>query len=230
GRRFTNAHETLIWFARDRDARHPLNHEAMKALNDDLQMRSDWLLPLCNRPERWRAANGRTIHRTPKPEARLPRALLAATRLGDVVLDPFFGTGTTGAVAQKLGRRWIGIERDPNYARRARERIAAIPPADPTAVDIRARREEPRIPFGWLIERGMIAPGELLFDQRRRYHAKVRADGTLVAAEATGSIHKIAALVQGAPACNGWTFWHVDRGGVAVVIDRLRQELRATLS
>jgi len=230
GRRFTNAHETLIWCARDRDARYTFNYEAMKALNEDLQMRSDWLLPLCGGPERLRNGDGRKAHPTQKPEALLHRALLAATRLGDVVLDPFFGTGTTGAVAQKLGRRWIGIERDPAYAERARERIAAIGPADPAIVDIRARREEPRIPFGWLIERGLIEPGEILFDVGRRYQARVRADGTLVAADATGSIHKIGAHVQGAPACNGWTFWHVERGGVAVVIDRLRQELRATLS
>ena len=230
GRRFTNAHETMIWCARDRDARYTFNYEAMKALNEDLQMRSDWLLPLCGGPERLRDGDGRKAHPTQKPEALLHRAILAGTRLGDVVLDPFFGTGTTGAVAQKLGRRWIGIERDAGYARRARERIAAIGPADPSIVDIRARREEPRIPFGWLIERGLIEPGEILFDERRRHQARVRADGTLVAADATGSIHKIGAHVQGAPACNGWTFWHIERGGVAVVIDRLRQELRATLS
>ena len=230
GRRFTNAHETLIWCARDRDARYTFNYEAMKALNEDLQMRSDWLLPLCGGPERLRNGDGRKAHPTQKPEALLHRALLAATRLGDVVLDPFFGTGTTGAVAQKLGRRWIGIERDSGYAARARERIAAIGPADLAMVDIRARREEPRIPFGWLIERGLIEPGEILFDVKRRYRARVRADGTLVAADATGSIHKIGAHVQGAPACNGWTFWYVERGGKDVVIDRLRQELRATLS
>ncbi|HVO14275.1 MAG TPA: site-specific DNA-methyltransferase [Alphaproteobacteria bacterium] len=230
GRRFTNAHETLIWCARDRDARYTFNYEAMKALNEDLQMRSDWLLPLCGGQERLRNGDGRKAHPTQKPEALLHRAILAATRHGEVVLDPFFGTGTTGAVAQRLGRRWIGIERDAHYAARARERIATVGPADPSVVDIRARREEPRIPFGWLIERGLIAPGEILFDQRRRWRAKVRADGTLVAADATGSIHKIGALVQGAPACNGWTFWHVERGGQAVPIDRLRQELRATLS
>ena len=230
GRRFTNAHETLIWCARDRDARYTFNYEAMKALNEDLQMRSDWLLPLCGGPERLRNGDGRKAHPTQKPEALLHRALLAATRLGDVVLDPFFGTGTTGAVAQKLGRRWIGIERDSGYAAHARERIAAIGPADPAMVDIRARREEPRIPFGWLIERGLIEPGEILFDVKRRYRARVSADGTLVAADATGSIHKIGAHVQGAPACNGWTFWYVERGGKDVVIDRLRQELRATLS
>ena len=192
GRRFTNAHETLIWCARDRDAGYTFNYEAMKALNDDLQMRSDWLLPLCGGQERLRNGDGRKAHPTQKPEALLHRAILAATRLGDVVLDPFFGTGTTGAVAQKLGRRWIGIERDHDYAERARARIAAIGPADPAVVDIRARREEPRIPFGWLVERGLIAPGEMLFDAsaaaiRRRCAPTARSSRPMPRARSTRS-------------------------------------------
>jgi len=231
GRRFTNAHETLLWCVRDKDARYTFNHDAMKALNDDLQMRSDWLIPLCNGAERLKDEDGRKAHPTQKPEALLHRIIMAATRPGEVVLDPFFGTGTTGAVAKRLGRSWIGIEREADYARRAKARIAAVEsPPDSSLVDTPIKREAPRIPFGWLVEQGLIRPGEVLVDQRRRWRARVRADGHVVAADATGSIHKIGAHVQGAPACNGWTFWHVEKKGRLVPIDTYRQQIRATLS
>jgi modification methylase len=226
GRRFTNAHETLLWCARSQSARYTFNYEAMKALNEELQMRSDWLLPLCGGPERLKR-DGRKAHPTQKPEALLHRVLLASTRPGDLVLDPFFGTGTTGAVAKRLGRRFIGIEREADYARLARERIASIEPAPAEMVATPARRDEPRIPFGTLIERGLLKPGDVLFDASRRFSAKVRADGTLISAEAKGSIHRVGAEVQGAPACNGWAFWYVERKGQAVPIDVLRQKLRA---
>jgi len=228
GRRFTNAHETLLWCARERTSRYLFNYEAMKALNEDLQMRSDWFLPLCGGPERLKV-DGRKAHPTQKPEALLHRVLLAATRPGDLVLDPFFGTGTTGAVARRLNRRWIGIERDPDYAAIARERIAAVVPADTELVHTPAKREEKRVPFGTLVERGLLKPGDVLYDQRRRWTAKVRADGTLISADARGSIHKVAADVQGAPACNGWEFWWVTIKGEAVPIDLLRQQVRAEM-
>ena len=230
GRRFTNAHETLIWCARDPKSRYTFNYEAMKALNDGLQMRSDWLLPICTGAERLRT-DGQKAHPTQKPEALLHRVILAATNPGDLVLDPFFGTGTTGAVARRLHRRWIGIEREPDYAALAENRIAAIVPAeDPTLVTTPSRRAEPRIPFGWIVERGLLQPGAVLSDPTRRFTARVRADGTLISAEHRGSIHQVGALVQGASACNGWTFWHYDHGGEFRPIDLLRQQMRTQLS
>jgi modification methylase len=229
GRRFTNAHETLLWCAHSREARYTFNYEAMKALNDELQMRSDWLIPLCGGPERLRGGDGKKAHPTQKPEALLHRVLLASTRPGDLVLDPFFGTGTTGAVAKRLGRHFIGIERDPAYAKLARRRIAAVKPAPEQAVAVESRREAPRVPFGSLVERGLLRPGEVLFDQTRRHTARVRADGTLISAEHRGSIHSVGAQVQGAPACNGWAFWYVERGGRPKSIDEFRQQLRAEM-
>ena len=229
GRRFTNAHETLIWCARSKEARYTFNYEAMKALNDELQMRSDWLIPLCGGPERLRGGDGRKAHPTQKPEALLHRVLLASTRPGEVVLDPFFGSGTTGAVAKLLGRRFIGIERDPAYVALARRRIAAVRPAPPDGVALESRREAPRVPFGHLVERGLLHPGEVLVDASRRWTARVRADGSLISAEHRGSIHSVAAQLQGAPACNGWAFWHVERQGQLVLIDRLRQQVRGEL-
>jgi modification methylase len=232
GKRFTNAHETMIWAAKSREQKsYTFNYDAMKALNDDLQMRSDWTLPICSGHERLKDANGDKAHSTQKPEALLHRVIVASTRPDDVILDPFFGSGTTGAVARRLGRRFIGIERDARYAALARARIAAITPAEDDAVEVtRSRRAEPRIPFGWVVERGLLTPGTVLHGPARRHRAKVRADGTLVCADATGSIHRIAAHVQGLEACNGWTFWHFESKGALVSIDVLRQRLRADLA
>ncbi|HUA50508.1 MAG TPA: site-specific DNA-methyltransferase [Candidatus Sulfotelmatobacter sp.] len=229
GRRFTNAHETLIWAAKSEHSRHLFNYAALKTLNDDLQMRSDWLMPLCTGPERLKQ-DGRKLHPTQKPEALLHRILLAASKPGQLVLDPFFGTGTTGAVARRLRRRFIGIERDADYAAAARARIAAVLPAPDEAVTVTtSARDEVRVPFGALIERGLIQPGETLVDPDRRYAARVRADGSLISDLARGSIHQVAAAVQHLPACNGWTFWCVLRDGTPVSIDRLRQEARRTM-
>ncbi|MGE5503486.1 MAG: site-specific DNA-methyltransferase [Actinomycetota bacterium] len=230
GTRFTNAHETLIWCAKSAEARYTFNYDAMKALNDDLQMRSDWTLPLCTGSERLKSG-GRKTHPTQKPEALLYRVLMASTRPGDVVLDPFFGTGTTGAVAKKLGRNFIGIERDPDYIAAATARIAeVVPVTDPSVLMTPSKRSEPRIPFGTVLERGLLTPGALLFGgSRAAYTAKVRADGTLITGEHRGSIHKVGALVQGAPACNGWTFWHFQKDHELVPIDVLRQKIRAEL-
>jgi modification methylase len=228
GRRFTNAHETLLWCAKSRDSRYTFNYHAMKALNDDVQMRSDWLLPICGGSERLKR-EGKKAHPTQKPEALLHRVLLAATKPGDLVLDPFFGSGTTGAVAKRLNRRFIGIEREKDYVRLARDRVAAIEPAAADDVTTIEKRSEPRVPFGALVESGLLKPGDVLFDASRRWTAKVRADGTLISAEVKGSIHKVAAEVQGAAACNGWAFWHVDVKGRAVSIDILRQKFRAEM-
>ena len=227
GTRFTNAHETMIWCSKDKDARGvTFNYEAMKALNEGVQMRSDWTLPLCTGPERIKK-DGKKAHPTQKPEALIYRLLLASTRPGDVILDPFLGSGTTAAVAKKMGRHFIGIERDKTYAAVAKERIKkAEPPEDIADFDIPQKRNEPRVPFGTLLERGLIEPGTRLFDTRKRFFAKVRADGTLIAEGRRGSIHKVGAEVQGAPACNGWTFWHYEEKGGAQPLDHLRQVVR----
>lgn len=231
GRRFTNAHETLIWCSKGEDAKYTFNYEAMKALNDEIQMRSDWTLPICSGGERLKGEDGQKAHSTQKPESLLHRVLLASTKTGDTVLDPFFGSGTTGAVARRLGRRFIGIERDREYAKIARSRIADIEPADSDAIEItKSKRSEPRIPFGWVVERGLLPPGTVLQGLQKRHRAKVRADGTLVCSDATGSIHRIGAHVQGLDACNGWTFWQFELNGKLVPIDVLRQQLRATVS
>ncbi|HEY6579287.1 MAG TPA: site-specific DNA-methyltransferase [Rhizomicrobium sp.] len=232
GRRFTNAHETLIWCMKSRGQKsYTFNYEAMKAMNDELQMRSDWTLPICSGGERLKDANGAKAHSTQKPEALLHRVIVASTKPGDVVLDPFFGSGTTGAVARRLGRRFIGIERDPSYARLARMRIASVEPAPDDAVEVtRSKRSEARIPFGWIVERRLLEPGAVLQGPAKRHRAKVRADGSLVCADATGSIHRIAAHVQGLDACNGWTFWHYESNGAQISIDVLRQRLRAELT
>ena len=235
GTRFTNAHETLIWCSRDRDARYRFNYDAMKALNEELQMRSDWLLPICGGPERLRDGDGRKAHPTQKPEALLYRVIMSSSRPGDVVLDPFFGTGTTGAVAKRLGRKWIGIERDGSYVAAAEARIAATEEApDPDLLDAPPKRQAPRIPFGWLVERGLLRPGTMLVDQRRRVAARVRADGTLIGENALGrhhgSIHQVGAALTGLPACNGWTFWHYEEAGQWKPIDLLRERVRSEMN
>jgi modification methylase len=231
GRRFTNAHETLIWAAKSAEARkYRFNYEALKAGNDDCQVRSDWLIPLCSGAERLKDAHGRKAHPTQKPEALLARVLLAASQPGELVLDPFLGSGTTGAVARKLGRRFIGIERDADYARAAAARIAAVERLpDEAIVALPTKRSEPRIAFATLVAEGLIAPGTILTDESGRHSALVRADGTLLVGGVAGSIHKIGALVQGLPACNGWVFWHTSDGGVARPIDVLRAEVRARI-
>ncbi|TPQ48814.1 site-specific DNA-methyltransferase [Prosthecomicrobium hirschii] len=231
GRRFQNAHETLIWASRSQEAkRYTFNYDALKAFNEDLQMRSDWLIPICTGGERLKSEGGDKVHPTQKPEALLHRVLLASTEPGHVVLDPFFGTGTTGAVARRLGRRFIGIERDRTYAAAAEARIAAVEPASDAALAVmRGKRAEPRIPFGSLVEQGLVAPGETVQDARGRHKATVRADGSLQSGETTGSIHRVGAVLQDLDACNGWTFWHVLRDGRPVLIDDLRKTVRDAL-
>ena len=236
GRRFANAHETLIWAAPSAAAKaYTFNYDALKVFNDDLQMRSDWLLPICTGEERLKDRDGVKLHPTQKPEALLYRVLLASTRPGDVVLDPFFGTGTTGVVAKKLGRHFIGIERDAGYIAAAERRIEATELATGAVLKvIEGKRAEPRIPFGSLLEAGFVSVGDVLTDPRRRFAATVRADASLFCEaegrQHAGSIHRVGAAVQGLEACNGWTFWHVQAGGALQPIDVLRAELRRAMA
>ncbi|SEF60272.1 site-specific DNA-methyltransferase [Bosea lathyri] len=231
GRRFTNAHETLIWAARGERSKYTFHYEALKGGNEDLQMRSDWYLPLCTGEERLKDGAGAKVHPTQKPEALLARVMLSASNPGDVILDPFFGTGTTGAVAKALGRHFIGVERDTVYAEAARKRIAAIEPLPPEAFSTApSKRSEPRVPFLSLVEAGLVKAGEIVVDEKRRHKATIRADGTLALGPAVGSIHKVGALAQGLPACNGWTFWHVERPAGLMLLDNLRGEIRAEMA
>jgi modification methylase len=231
GRRFTNAHETMIWAGRSAQTKaYTFNYETLKAGNDDCQVRSDWFLPICTGGERLKDAHGRKMHPTQKPEALLARVIMSASKPGDVVLDPFFGSGTTGAVAKKLGRPFIGTERDPVYAKAARARIAAAEPLPDDVVNApTAKRSEPRVAFASVVEAGFIAAGETLVDDKRRFKAVVRADGSLLMAGIVASIHKAGALAQGLPACNGWVFWNVERAGKLVSIDDMRGSIRAQL-
>src|SRR3981189_1990682 len=231
GRRFTNAHETMIWAARDQNAKgYTFNYEALKAGNEDVQVRSDWTLSLCTGEERLKGKDKKKLHPTQKPEALLARVILAASRPDDLVLDPFCGTGTTGAAAKRLGRRFLGIERDSGYAEAAKARIAAVEPLpEASLATFQTARDAPRVAFSALIERGMIAPGDKLTDAKRRVKALVRADGAIMLGEAVGSIHRMGALAQGLEACNGWTYWHVEKKGALLLIDRLRAEVRADM-
>jgi modification methylase len=236
GRRFANAHETLIWAAPAAAAKsYTFNYDALKVFNDDLQMRSDWTLPICTGEERLKKPDGVKVHPTQKPEALLYRVILATTKPGDLVLDPFFGTGTTGAVAKRLGRHFVGIERDQIYVAAARKRIDATRPATGAVLKvIEGKRAEPRIPFGSLMEAGLVSPGDVLTDARKRFAATVRADASLLCEtdgrQHVGSIHRVGAAVQGLEACNGWTFWHADVAGAFQPIDVLRGEMRKSMA
>ncbi|MDA0221775.1 MAG: site-specific DNA-methyltransferase [Rhodobacterales bacterium] len=230
GMRLTNAHETMIWASKTEKSKYTFNYEALKALNEGIQMRSDWVLPICNGGERLKDDNGDKAHPTQKPESLLHRVLVGSTNPGDVVLDPFFGTGTTGAVAKKLGRNFIGIEREAAYRKVAQKRIDNARKYDGASLEVStSKRSEPRVPFGQVVERGMLNPGEMLQSLNGRHTAKVRADGTLVAHETRGSIHQVGAALEGAPSCNGWTFWGFKRDGKMIPIDLLRQQIRAEM-
>src|SRR5690349_1039151 len=232
GRRFTNAHETLIWAAREPGGKgYTFNYETLKAGNEDVQVRSDWTLALCTGEERLKGGDGKKLHPTQKPEALLARVLLSSSRLDDLVLDPFCGTGTTGAVAKRLSRRFVGIERDAGYAKAAERRIAATKILEaPTLAPFMTAREAPRVPFAALIERGLVTPGAILTDARKRHKALVRADGAVSIGNNVGSIHRIGALAQGLEACNGWTFWHVETPKGLKLIDELRAQFRSEMA
>jgi modification methylase len=230
GMRLTNAHETMIWASKAEGGKYTFNYEALKSLNEGVQMRSDWVLPICTGNERIKDENGDKAHPTQKPESLLHRILIGTTNPGDVVLDPFFGTGTTGAVAKMLGRNFIGIEREEKYRNVASERISRVRKLDKEALEVStSKRAEPRVPFGQLVERGMLRPGEELWSMNGRHKAKVRADGTLVSHDTKGSIHQVGAALEGAPSCNGWTYWCYKRDGGKVPIDLLRQQIRAEM-
>ena len=229
GRRFTNAHETMIWAARESGAKgYTFNYEALKAGNEDIQVRSDWTLPLCTGEERLKGVDGKKLHPTQKPESLLARVILSSSRPDDLVLDPFSGTGTTGSVAKLLRRRFIGFERDAAYAAAARQRIAAVEPLpNESLAPFMTARDAPRVPFSALLERGLVSAGARLVDAKRRHAALVRADGAITLGGTVGSIHRIGALAQGLEACNGWTFWHVETAKGLISIDALRAEVRA---
>lgn len=229
GKRFTNAHETMIWASKSEGGKYTFNYEALKALNEGVQMRSDWVMPICTGHERLKDDSGNKAHPTQKPEALLHRILVGCTNPGDVILDPFFGTGTTGAVAKMLGRDFIGIEREESYRKVAQKRLDGIRRFDRDALSVTtSKRAEPRVPFGQLVERGLLRPGEELFSPRGKV-AKVRADGTLIGNDVKGSIHQVGAALEGAPSCNGWTYWHFRRDGKTIPIDLLRQQIRAEM-
>ncbi|WP_380055796.1 site-specific DNA-methyltransferase [Falsihalocynthiibacter sp. SS001] len=231
GKRLTNAHETMIWASKEEASKYTFNYEALKSLNEGIQMRSDWVLPICNGHERLKNDAGEKAHPTQKPESLLHRILVSTTNPGDVVLDPFFGTGTTGAVAKKLGREYIGIEREEAYRKVAKKRLKNIRKFDKESLQVtQSKRSEPRVPFGQLVERGMLQPGEELYSMNKRHKVKVRADGTLIGDDVKGSIHQVGAALEGAPSCNGWTYWCYKREGKQVPIDLLRQQIRAEMT
>tara|TARA_Y100000590_G_scaffold468240_1_gene650255 strand:+ start:7392 stop:8501 length:1110 start_codon:yes stop_codon:yes gene_type:complete len=228
GRRFTNAHETVIWSAKDKYSRYKYNYDALKSLNDDTQMRSDWHIPICNGKERLRDDTGNKIHPTQKPEALLHRIIISATDPQSIIMDPFLGSGTSAAVAKKLGRRWIGIEKDEKYIKVARDRLNKVSPADPLAINIKStKRDQKRIPFGSLVERGLIKTGEILYCSKKKNKAIVKADGSLELRSIVGSIHKLGAYCQGTESCNGWTYWHYVRNNTLFPIDQIREELKS---
>ncbi len=229
GTRFTNSHETLLWCAKNKTSKYTFNYQAMKALNEDIQMRSCWNLPICNGGERIKGEDGKKIHPTQKPESLLYRVIMASTKPGDVILDPFFGTGTTGAVAKKLGRGFIGIEKDKTYVKYAQERIDAVKEGSAEEFETTVKKVEPRIPFGQVIERGLLHAGQSLYDAKGKVAAKIRADGSLSMEGCEGSIHKVGAQVQGAVSCNGWKFWYFKDGKNLYAIDDLRKQLRDEL-
>ncbi|MDA9772243.1 DNA methyltransferase [Amylibacter sp.] len=231
GVRLTNAHETMIWAGKTEKSKPTFNYEALKALNDGVQMRSDWHLPICNGNERLKNDAGDKAHPTQKPESLLHRVIVGSTNEGDVILDPFFGSGTTGAVAKKLGRNFIGIEREEEYRKVAKKRIKAIKKYDVESLKVStSKRAEPRVPFGQVVERGMLKPGDQLYSLNGRHSAKIHADGTLVAHDQRGSIHQVGAALEGAPSCNGWTYWCFKKRGEAIPIDMLRKKIRAEMT
>jgi len=225
GTRFTNAHETLIWASKHKKSKYTFNYQSLKCLNDDLQMRSDWTLPICNGNERIKK-NGKKVHSTQKPESLLHRILLASTNKDDFVFDPFLGTGTTAIVAKKLGRNYFGIEKEKKYFKTAKQRLEKTMKIEDHYLDtIKNNRSKPRVPFGSLIEMGILEPGMTLFDSKKKYNVKIMADGSIKYKNSEGSIHKIAAGIMGTESCNGWTYWHYNLDGATVPIDRLRQRL-----
>ena len=229
GTRFTNAHETLIWASKDKNSKYTFNYQSLKCLNDDLQIRSTWNLPICNGSERLKE-KGKKVHSTQKPESLLHRILLASSNKNDLVLDPFLGSGTTAVVAKKLGRIFYGIEKEKSYFDAANKRLKNTKIIKDEYLDtIKNNRSKPRIPFGSLVELGVIKPGTEIYDQKKKVNAKIMADGSIKYQKSEGSIHKVAAKILGAESCNGWTYWHYQSGNSLKPIDELRQSLRPSI-
>ncbi|MDD9330277.1 MAG: site-specific DNA-methyltransferase [Bartonella sp.] len=231
GRRFQNAHETLIWAVRDqKDKKYTFNYDALKAANEDRQMRSDWLFPLCTGAERLKDKIGRKLHSTQKPQSLLARIIMASSKPGDVILDPFLGSGTTGAVAKLLGRDFVGIEREQHYIDAASERIAAVKPLAKSELEIlKTKKAEPRVAFSSLLDAGLLYPGSILYDKKKEVSALVRADGTIMYDGEAGSIHMIGRKAQVSQSCNGWTFWYYEENGLLKSIDGLRMMIRSQM-
>ena len=226
GTRFTNAHETLIWASKNKRSKYTFNYQSMKSFNDDLQMRSTWSLPICNGKERLKN-NGIKVHSTQKPEALLHRIVLASSNKNDFIFDPFLGSGTTAVVSKKLGRSYFGIEKEKKYFEAANKRIKNTNVIKDEYLDtVQNNKSKPRIPFGSLIELGVIKPGTEIYDQKKKVYARVMVDGSIKHKENEGSIHKVAAKILGAESCNGWTYWHYQVGKILKPIDELRQRLR----
>lgn len=226
GTRFNNAHETLIWATKSKASNYTFHYHSMKVMNDDLQMRSDWHLPICAGPERIRV-NGEKAHSTQKPEALLYRVLLSTSNVGDVVLDPFSGSGTTAAVARRLGRKFLGFEREEFYINVANERLAKVQPMDNALLEYKVEKRKPKVPFGNLLEKGYVKAGEHLYSKDGKHAAVVLADASLDYNGTAGSIHKVSAGILQREANNGWAFWYVKRNGCLVSIDQLRHDYEA---
>ena len=227
GTRFTNAHETLLWCITSRNAKYTFNYQNLKELNEGKQMRSDWYIPICSGRERLRKDNNQRSHPTQKPEALLYRIILASTNKNDLILDPFLGSGTTAVVAKKLRRNFIGIEKNPEYISLAKKRLASTKPLKNNLLELtKSRRELPKVPFGELVEQGVIPPGAVLTDSRGRYKATVKIDGSVKINGLSGSIHQMGAKIQGLPSCNGWDFWHIKNKKKDILLDEVRDFYR----
>tara|TARA_Y100000310_G_scaffold237803_1_gene241088 strand:- start:977 stop:2068 length:1092 start_codon:yes stop_codon:yes gene_type:complete len=224
GTRFNNAHETLIWASKEQNSKFTFHYKTMKAFNDDLQMRSDWYIPICNGGERLKDEKGNKAHSTQKPEALLYRIIISTSNPGDVVLDPFMGSGTTGAIAKKLGRNFIGIEREDKYIEVANKRIAEATPYKNQTLKYPFEAKKPKVPFGNLIEMNFIKAGEKLISKNRKFEAEVLANATIQSKDISGSIHSVSAKLLNKASNNGWTFWFVERDNNLKSIDDLREE------
>ncbi|SVA56640.1 uncharacterized protein METZ01_LOCUS109494 [marine metagenome] len=227
GTRFTNAHETLLWCTTSREAKYTFNYQNLKELNDGKQMRSDWYIPICSGKERLRENNNQRSHPTQKPEALMYRIILSSTNKGDIILDPFLGSGTTAVVAKKLQRNFIGIEQDKEYVSLAKKRLKQTKVLnDEVVIMKKSRRDLPKVPFGELVEQGIIPPGAVLTDKKEKYKATVTVDGSLKINNISGSIHQVGATIQGLSNCNGWDFWHIKNKSTSILLDEVRDKYR----
>ena len=227
GTRFTNAHETLLWCTTSREAKYTFNYQNLKELNDGKQMRSDWYIPICSGKERLRGINNQRSHPTQKPEALMYRIILSSTNKGDIILDPFLGSGTTAVVSKKLQRNFIGIEQDKQYVSLAKKRLKQTKVLNDEVIKMKkSRKDLPKVPFGELVEQGIIPPGAILTDKKEKYKATVTVDGSLKIKNISGSIHQVGATIQGLSNCNGWDFWHIKNKSTSILLDEVRDKYR----